>query len=421
MDIANRAMRRAMVRKFGTDIFHGPLASAPARPGMELVDLRSLGFIPPVIGGAHGINADADVVTQTADGVDLNTMWATLQQVLSVQNAERDRLVQFLTFPVVNDVDTIPQGGEEEFEEASEFGVPQSVRTALTYFQMGYTFKWYDIGSRYTWQFLADADARQVNQIANSVLNADNRLIFKQVMKTIFNSTNLTATIRGNSYNVYKFYNADGTVPPTYKTNTFDGTHTHYLASNGALAPADVEGMQTQLNHHGYTRSNGYRLVLMVNKVEMDQIRTWKAGSTYNGSVATYDFIPAVGQPGVLLPAPVVGVGVNQPANTLDGLDVMGAYGEWIIISDDYITPGYLFGFATGGTESLNNPVGFRQHKQTSMRGLKLVKGRNPDYPIIDSYWTRGFGTGIRQRGGGVVMKVTAGGDTTYTPPTEYV
>jgi hypothetical protein len=53
------------------------------------------------------------------------------------------------------------------------------------------------------------------------------------------------------------------------------------------------------------------------------------------------------------------------------------------------------------------------------LRGLRLVKGAVPDYPLIDSYYQRGFGTGVRQRGGGVVMQVTASG--TYTIPAAYV
>ena len=59
--------------------------------------------------------------------------------------------------------------------------------------------------------------------------------------------------------------------------------------------------------------------------------------------------------------------------------------------------------------------VGLREHVNTSLRGLRLVKGPNPDYPLIDSFYQRGFGTGVRQRGGAVVMKITAG---SYSAPT---
>jgi hypothetical protein len=42
-----------------------------------------------------------------------------------------------------------------------------------------------------------------------------------------------------------------------------------------------------------------------------------------------------------------------------------------------------------------------------------------PDYPLIDSFYQRGFGTGVRQRGGGVVMQIKASG--VYDIPTPYL
>jgi len=78
----------------------------------------------------------------------------------------------------------------------------------------------------------------------------------------------------------------------------------------------------------------------------------------------------------------------------------------------------HIFGFATGGEDSLSNPVGIREHPQAGLRGLRLVKGRQPDYPLIDSFWAFGFGTGVRHRGAGFVMEITA--DASYDPPADY-
>ena len=52
------------------------------------------------------------------------------------------------------------------------------------------------------------------------------------------------------------------------------------------------------------------------------------------------------------------------------------------------------------------------------MRGLRLVKGRSADYPLQESMYQRGFGTGIRRRGAGVVMQIKATGS--YVIPTQY-
>lgn len=290
---------------------------------------------------------------------------------------------------------------------------------------MGYTFKWYDLAARYTWQYLADATQQMVDSVANAAVEAYWRLLLTQVMKTAFNPTNLTASIRGNNYNVYKFYNADGVVPPTYKSNTFTGSHTHYKTTgSSALEATDLDSMVIDdFASHGYTDQDGYRLVALVNTTVGNVIRNFRSAANTNQSVAgnygRFDFIPAQGQPGQLIGTNQQLVGQTQVAPTLNGLAVIGTYGPLVIVQDDWMPTTHVLTFATGGSASLNNPVGIREHANTSLRGLRLAKGRNSDYPLIDSFWTAGFGTGIRHRGGGIVLEITA--DATYDPPAAYV
>ena len=40
-------------------------------------------------------------------------------------------------------------------------------------------------------------------------------------------------------------------------------------------------------------------------------------------------------------------------------------------------------------------------------------------YPLIDSFYSRGFGTGIRQRGAAVVVQITTG-TAAYAIPAQY-
>lgn len=403
-----------------------PAFARATRPkkGLEFPDFRALGILLGVGGGsqpvARGYNAAGDIITQTTDGRDLNVLWEEFQETARIANEDRQRIIDFLTFPVTQVIEDVPQAGSgADFEEASEYGEPVGIRTKLTYFSLAYDFKWYDLAARFTWQFLADASAAQVEQINNMAIEADSRNVFNKVLRTVFNATNLAATINGQAYTVYKFYNADGTVPPAYKTYTHDGTHTHYYGTGAAtLDSGDIEGMQDHLHHHGYSAANGYQLVLMANKQQVDVMRTWRVNTTNNNAaVAKYDWIPARGRENVifLTESQVLG---NQPAPTLDGLNVAGAYGNFLVVEEDYIPAGYLFAFATGGAANLNNPVGFREHANAGLRGFRLVKGRDADYPLIDSFYQHGFGTGIRQRGAGVVVQVVA--STTYTPPSQY-
>lgn len=382
------------------------------------VDLRSafLSMLPELSGGlAEGYNTEGDVITQTVDGRDLNEVWREFQQSLQAWNTARTNLVQALTFQVINPVEDVPQLAFEDFEEASEFGEPKGIKGG-GYFSLGYDFKWYDLAARFTWKYLAEAGAAQVESVHNMVLEADNRLVFNKVLKALFNNVNRTADIHGTNYNVYALYNNDGTTPPPYKTYTHTSSHNHYLASGGATVDSgDLDAMELELMHHGYGRQAGATMILLVNRQEMNTIRNFRVASS-----ASYDFIPASGQLPWLLPTNTGGVVVPQGTpipSVVQGLQVAGRYGPWLVVEEDYIPAGYMVGFATGGENNANNPVGIREHQNPALRGLRLVKGRTPDYPLIDSFYNRGFGTGIRQRGAAAVMKITAGA---YTIPTAY-
>lgn len=407
-------MSNVMSRVFDTRLFAAPFAtSGIAKKGHELVDLRSLGMVAPVAGGARGYNASADILTQTADGRDLNDIWDEFQAAISIQNEERQRLVDLFTFPVTNTIEDVLQFGGGDFEEASEYGVPQGIRPTGSALSLGYTFKWWDLAARFTWQFLADAPAAQVEAVNQSALEADNRLVFLEVMRTLFRSDNRVATIKGQNYNVYTFWNGDGTVPPKYKNNEFDGTHTHFRVSGAAaVTSADLDEISEDFDSHGYAPENGSTKFVMVNKVEGNVIRTFRVSTG-----ALYDFIPASGQPGLILPNESV-FGAQQAAATFRGLKVIGTYGDLLIVEESYVPAGYIVGITSGGDASINNPIGFREHANGALRGLRLVKGREPDYPLIDSYYARGFGTGVRQRGAALIMQIKATG--TYEAPAAY-
>jgi hypothetical protein len=177
------------------------------------------------------------------------------------------------------------------------------------------------------------------------------------------------------------------------------------------LASDDVDDLYEQLRHHGYSGENGYGHLLLVNETQAKVIRSFRVATG-----ASWDFIPATGQPGLFLPSDQQLFGAGQAASTYAGLNVQGTYGYFTVVVDDMFPAGWVTAIATGGPENLGNPVGFRQHANTSLQGLRLVKGPNPDYPLIDSFYNRGFGTGIRQRGGAAVLQVTT--STTYTAPT---
>jgi hypothetical protein len=373
-------------------------------------------FHSVISGDDAGTNEAADAVHAAADGTDLNDFWDEVQQVVAARNAQRDRLIGALTFRVTELAEEVTLPSPVDFEKSSEYGLPKSIRQAVSRFWRGYSFDFYDLAIRFTWRFIADADIRQLRQLTNSALEADDRLMFNQVFKCLFNSLNGTGITDQNlPVTVYKFYNGDAEVPPTYKTNTFTAPHNHYLTTHGisgsnTLVPATLDGMQTQLDHHGYGVDNGYNHVLWVNPQEEAIIRTFRVATG-----ATWDFLQTAPYGGGIVQATDTRI-VGQPTGTYRGQT--GTYGPWHVVKEDYIPAGYLVGLVSGGVDNIGNPIGLREHKNPRYRGLKVLPGNNNDYPLIESFFQRGIGTGIRHRGAGVLCQVTS--SDTYTIPAIY-
>ena len=404
---------------FKMGLIEAPI-SIEGRDGKTLVDLRELGLFSAILGSRRsGYHTEADLVSVTSDGIDLNAMWAEFQATLAIFNERRARLVGILTYPVTQLIERVPQVGDTEFELASEFGVPQSARVTLDYFEMAYDFTDYDLATRYTWKYLRDADARQVGAVHEAILGADSRLIFRKVMEALFDNRNRIADIRGQNYSVYALYNGDGTIPPTYKSNVFAGTHTHYLTSASALVDSgDLEEMIEHIAHHGYGSDRGTTFVFMMGRSVAQQVRKFRAGAVNNNTVtANYDFIPAATEPTLIVPNSDGLLGSRPPA-TWNGLRVFGSYANALLIEEDYIPLDYLLCLGSGGEGDLQNPVGLREHANVDYRGLRLLPGNQQRYPLVDSYYSRGFGSGIRQRAGAVIMQFNNAG--VYAPPVGY-
>lgn len=359
---------------------------------------------------ARGISSAFDVPKTTIDGVDLNQLWAEYQDTLTLANQRRTALSSLFTFDTTASADDVFQAGQgDDFEEASEFGEPTSLRNGdITAIKMGYPLKWYDKATRFTWKFLRDATAEQVNTVHAQALEADNRLLYKGIMTALFRNTNGT---NENGVPVYSLWNGtDGQAPIDYLGNTFGTGHSHYLTSGSATLDAtDVEDVIETVTEHGYGPALGDRIVVLANPQEVKVIAGFRAG--VNG--ASFDFIPSESAPAYLTTEILVG---ERPPATYEGLKVAGSYGDALIVEDYLVPKGYIVSLASAGANSTRNPLAFREHVRPEYQGLRQIPGSNPAYPIAESYYSRGFGVGVRHRGAAAVLQVTA--SSTYTVPT---
>ncbi|MES3639946.1 hypothetical protein Q9Q75_23545 [Mycobacterium intracellulare] len=265
----------------------------------------------------------------------------------------------------------------------------------------------------FTWRFIREATAEQVTAHLQRVYEADNKL----TTGTVFNRLLNPATVLNEwQHTCYGLWNADGMVPPPFLGKNFDGSHSHYLTTaSTTLDPADVENMIQHVYEHGYGYHPATQFVLLLNPIDFDasQISAWKAGIEIRpGQTPQYDFIPSA-----LMPAWISNETIHGPIPNADynGLRVWGSYKNALVIQSYYLPQGYAIVAATGGPNSDANPVGFRQHVNAAYQGLRHIPGHGP-YPLVDSFFVRGFGTGTRHRGAAVVAQITT--NASYTAPT---
>jgi hypothetical protein len=177
------------------------------------------------------------------------------------------------------------------------------------------------------------------------------------------------------------------------------------LVSQGAeVDSGDLEHLIRIVGEHGYGSEPGSQLICLVNPAEAEIIAGFRAGETNNNTaVARHDYIPSQGSPAYLQPENIVGQ--IAPAK-FNGLKVNGSYGPLFVIQSDFVPEKYVSVFATYGPNSIQNVIGVRQHPNTTYQGLRQIPGARDSHPLLDSYFQRSFGTGVRRRGQAAVCQI---------------
>ena len=236
-----------------------------------------------------GYSVSGDVlVNQTADGVNLNDLWAEIEKALALYNQHRSTIVRLLNYPTIAVADIIPQNVEgESFEVATEFGIPRALREPSDYLRLGYNFQDYDKRLGATWKWLRAATAQQVTAQVTRIFEADNRLVSGTILRRL-----LDPAPRSNEWQhtCYGLWSGDGMVPPAHLGQTFDSNHTHYLTSGSThIDSADIEDMIRHVTEHGYGRfgSQGGQLIILAHPNQVEDMTFWRAGVEYATSAGS--------------------------------------------------------------------------------------------------------------------------------------
>ncbi|MBN7560309.1 hypothetical protein [Mycobacteroides abscessus] len=382
-------------------------------PAPEEVLSRPLPF-----GAESGYMTEGDAlprVTQTADNVDLNQIWIEMQAALAEWNKRRSAIANLLSYWHTSVADAISQGlNEDSFEEASEFGEPESLRPPSDHVLLGYTFKDFDRAARFTWKALRDMDSRQVRAVHDGALNSDNRLVTGTILQRLFSPE---PEINATGHTCYGLWSGDGMLPPAFNGRTFDGDHTHYrITGNSDIDSGDLLEAVKNIREHGYGLVDSRQeLIALVGERESEVIQSFRANVENNNSqVSKWDFLPATNQPSFILQGGGELVG-SLPPGEIFGLPTVGKWGPCWIVESSVVPNGYFAVIATSGPGSPSNPIGVREHTNMTYQGLRQIPGGENGYPLISSFYTRSFGVGTRHRGSAAVYQLKASGD--YTTP----
>lgn len=372
-----------------------------------------------ITGADRGINVRADVLTQTADGVNLNVLWDEYTDALALANEQRSLISRIFTYDTTDAQSTLPldPNSQFEFEEASEFGVPEGARSDERGYVVGFPLRWYQKGSRFTRAFLRDAQRKQVDAVHAAMIAADRRLLFKRTLAALTTPTvEGTRPINEAGASIYSLYaGSPDDTPPSFGGRTFAPGHNHYLVSGAAtIDGGDLKSLTEHIQHHGHgLPADGERVIIMVHPSQGDVIRTFRRDPEDNPAapVNPFDFIPSTSAPAYLTAETING---EQPPAEFHDLPIIGSYGDAWIYESYYIPTGYVLALGTAGPGSARNPLAFREHVSAESRGLRL-NPENLSFPLIGSVYERGFGVGVRNRGAAAVMQIKASGS--YVAP----
>lgn len=361
--------------------------------------------------GRRGYHVAADILTHTADGVALDSLWDEFSTQLGLWNNTRNTIAALFAFPTTESFAQLPNGGQTvSLEPASEFGVPQARRAAPEWMRMGFPLEWFDAGLRYTRRFLRDATAEQVRAQHSAVLESDNRLVFKKTMSAL--TTRVQAGSRATNENSVPIYDlwdgSDGEVPPSYAGKTFTSAHTHYLTTGTAtLDGGDLKDLIDTVQEHGYgLRESGEQIVLMMSYTLAEVVSGFRRNPDSNGA-DPYDYIPSVSAPAYLTDLKVIG---DKAPAQFNGVPIEGSYGDAWISKSHFVPDGYVIAVATAGSNASRNPLWFREHPTSESQGLRLLP-QYERYPLVEATYEHGFGVGVRHRSAAAVMQITTGAE----------
>lgn len=318
----------------------------------------------------------------TTDNIDYNDIWRKqiLPGVDRYNRIDRVDLRAMLCNDDDETIKTVYVGNSGAMQELAESERPDARKMPEGKFQ-GLT-RFFGSAWGYTYLWLKDKSLKMITDLQSDIFDQSRKNHRKQILSAMFtNSTNglwngSFATLEGLSK------------PPTYEQNVFTADHTHYYGSNTAtITQAVISHARKHIVEHG----NGGRLVGFINSDDEEDLVNLMSPTSTSVKVSN----PITDK-----------FAIEGYINRMFGVD-------WI--RTEVIPAGYLLIVEVAST-SAKKVCKFNVPTNKSFRGLKIIPGARPDYPLIDSTYLELCGARVYDRGAGVAIQIHS--NTSYIDPT---
>jgi len=383
----------------------GALTQHRGFPGLWLGDT----FYPlPMGGGAYGtlqvLDTLASLSNTTVADFGEDRAFAEIDAALAAHNRITTEMLGAF---VERTTDRLRRYGSTDamaMDELDELGRPdaQKVSAGAT---VGFPMRLYGLAIQWTRKFFQTATPAELAAQTAAAMDADVRVLQREVKRAIFNPTNLTFTDRlvdSVSLAVKRLVNADSaSIPLGPNGEAFTASsHTHYLYTTGvSLAAADLTALiETVIEHHGTGQAAVY-----INRAEETAVRGLTGFTAYLDArlIGSTDALQARGT------LDFTGVSLNDRA--------IGVYSAGGVSAEVHVKPwvvaGYLFAWVMGA------PVPLVMRTRNAGSGNMELVYDDEAHPLRARAYEREFGVAVWTRTNGAVLYVDTGNTDTYVAP----
>jgi hypothetical protein len=287
-------------------------------------------------------------------------------------------------------------------DELDEFGSPDAQKIAAGA-SVGFPLRLYGIALQWTRKYMQNHTAAELAAQVVAAMDADTKVIYRQIRRTLFTPTNSTGyldrLVDNVNIAVRALVNADSQpIPPGPYGDTFTAsTHTHYLyTASTSLAAADLTGLVSTVREHYGTG----QVEVYINAAQETAVRA------LTGFTA---ITPVFVTPATSAAAIVQEYNLIDPANRQIGYYGANYVPVWV---KPWVPAGYLFAYVNGAPA----PIALRERANGS--GDFVLAYEDEDHPLRARAWEREFGMGIWERTNGAALYVDTGAAGAYVATT---